>query len=104
MGHDGGRGTLIYTDAKHLRGPLGMAMAPNGDLLTSNNDVINSDPNQPSEIVEFTVGGKFVKEISMDPAQGGSFGLAVGTMGNTAKLAAVDDATNLLLIWTLKLN
>ncbi len=102
--HDGGRGMLVYTDPVHLHGPLGMAMAPNGDLLVSNNDVINSDPNQPSEIVEFTVGGKFVKQISMDPAQGGSFGLAVETMGHTAKFAAVDDATNLFLIWTLKLH
>ncbi len=102
--HDGGIGKLIYTDAKHLHGPLGMAMAPNGDLLASNNDVINSDANQPSEIVEFTVEGKFVKQISMDPAQGGSFGLAVETSGKTAKLAAVDDATNLFLIWTLKLD
>ena len=101
---DAGRGRLIYTDAVHLHGPLGMAMAPNGNLLTSNNDVINSDPNQPSEIVEFTVDGNFVKQISMDPAQGGSFGLAVETMGHTAKLAAVDDATNLFLIWTLKLH
>jgi hypothetical protein len=102
--HDGGIGKLIYTDAKHLHGPLGMVMAPNGHLLASNNDVINSDPNQPSEIVEFTVEGKFVKEISMDPAQGGSFGLAVETAGKSAKLAAVDDATNLFLIWTLKLD
>jgi hypothetical protein len=78
-------------------------MAPNGNLLVSNNDVINSDPNQPSEIVEFTVDGEFVKEISMDPAQGGAFGLAVKTMGKTAKFAAVDDATNLFLIWTLNL-
>jgi hypothetical protein len=102
--HDGGRGMLIYTDSKHLHGPLGMAMAPNGDLLVANNDSINSDPNQPSEIVEFTIGGKFVKQISMDPAHGGSFGLAVSTMGNTAKFAAVDDATNLFLIWTRKLH
>jgi hypothetical protein len=28
----------------------------------------------------------------------------VQTMGNTAKFAAVDDATNLFLIWTLKLH
>ena len=102
--HDGGIGKLIYTDAKHLHGSPGMAMAPNGNLLASNNDVINSDPNQPSEIVEFTVEGKFVKEISIDPAQGGAFGLAVETTGNTAKFAAVDDATNLFLIWTLKLH
>ena len=101
--HDGGIGKLIYRDAKYLHGPLGMAMAPNGHLLASNNDVINSDPNEPSEIVEFTVEGKFVKEISVDPAQGGSFGLAVETSGKTAKLAAVDNATNLFLIWTLKL-
>jgi len=102
--HDGGIGKLIYTDSVHLHGPLGMAMAPNGHLLASNNDVINSDPNQPSEIVEFTVGGKFVKQISVDPAQGGSFGLAVQTSGSTSKLAAVDDSTNLFLIWTLKLS
>jgi DNA-binding beta-propeller fold protein YncE len=102
--HDGGIGKLIYADAKHLHGPLGMAMAPNGHLLVTNNDVINSDPTQPSEIVEFTVGGKFVKEISVDPAQGGSFGLAVQTTGETAKFAAVDDATSLFLIWTLDLS
>ena len=102
--HDGGVGRLIYTDNKHLHGPLGMAMAPNGDLLVANNDSINSDPNQPSEIVEFTIEGEFVKQISMDPAQGGCFGLAVSIMGNKAKLAAVDDATNLFLIWTRKLD
>jgi hypothetical protein len=66
--------------------------------------VINSDPNQPSEIVEFTVEGKFVKEISVDPAQGAAFGLAVETMGTTSTFAAVDDATNLFLIWTLKVH
>jgi hypothetical protein len=102
--HDGGIGKLIYTDAKHLHGPLGMAMAPNGHLLVANNDSINSDPNQPSEIVEFTIEGKFVKQISVDPAQGGSFGLAVDVEGNTATFAAVDDATNLFLIWTSKVH
>jgi hypothetical protein len=99
--HDGGTGRLIYTDAKHLHGPLGMAMAPNGHLLVSNNDSINSDPAQPSEIVEFTVGGRFVKQISVDPSQGGSFGIAVQTTGETSKLAAVDDVTSLFLVWTL---
>lgn len=98
---DGGIGKLIYSDSKHLHGALGMAMAPNGHLLVSNNDAINSDPAQPSEIVEFTVGGKFVKQISVDPTQGGSFGLAVQTTGNTAKFAAVDDVTSLFLVWTL---
>ena len=102
--HDGGIGTLIYQDPKHLHGALGLAMAPNGHLLVTNNDspTINPDANQPSELVEFTVDGHFVKEISLDPTPGGSFGLAVETMGKTAKLAAVDDSVNLFLIWTLK--
>ena len=79
--HDGGVGKLIYQDAQHLHGALGMAMAPNGHLLVTNNDSINSDPNQPSELVEFTVEGEFVKEISLDPTPGGSFGLAVEPLG-----------------------
>lgn len=62
---------------------------------------INPDPLQPSELVEFTVEGQFVKQISLHPSPGGSFGLAVETVNrNTAKLAAVDDSVNLFLIWT----
>ncbi len=101
--HDGGVGTVIYKDPVHLHGALGLAMAPNGHLLVTNNDspTINADPNQPSELVEFTVGGEFVKEISLDPTPGGSFGLAVELLGKKAKLAAVDDSVNLFLIWTL---
>jgi hypothetical protein len=98
---DEGTGRVIYRDHAHLHGPLGMAQAPNGDLLVANSDVINSDPKQPSEIVEFTVQGTFVKQTSMDPQQGGSFGLAVATSRGAARLAAVDDVTNTLLIWTL---
>ena len=98
---DGGTGTLIYTDPKHLHGALGLAMAPNGHLLVTNNDSINPDPAQPSELVEFTVEGNFVKEISLDPTSGGSFGLAVETHGMTSRLAAVDDSVNLFVIWTL---
>jgi hypothetical protein len=100
--NDGGIGTLIYKDPVHLHGALGLAMAPNGHLLVTNNDSINPDPSQPSELVEFTVDGIFVKQISLDPSPGGSFGLAVETLGTTAKLAAVDDSVNLFLIWTLK--
>jgi hypothetical protein len=103
--HDGGTGSLIYKDNKHLHGALGMAMAPNGHLLVTNNDAINPDPAQPSELVEFTIQGKFVKQISLDPSPGGSFGLAVENDGyNTSRLAAVDDSVNLFLIWTLRNN
>lgn len=102
---NGGTGEVIYQDQKHLHGPLALAVAPNGHFLVSNNDAINSDPNQPSEIVEFTLQGKFVTQHSMDPAQGGSFGLAVSTGGKSAsapsQFAAVDDVPSTLLIWTL---
>jgi hypothetical protein len=100
---DGGMGNIIYTDNVHLHGALAMTEAPNGHLLVSNNDGVNPDPNQPSEIVEFTVEGQFVKQLSVDPAQGGSFGLAVRTSEDTAVFAAVDDNTSTLLVWTLNL-
>lgn len=100
---DNGQGFIIYADNTHLHGALGLASAPNGHLLVTNNDGINPDPNQPSEIVEFTRDGEFVKEISVDPAQGGSFGLAVRTTDDKAIFAAVDDNTSMLLIWTLNI-
>src|SRR4029077_7342193 len=99
----GGTGTIIYSDAVHLHGPLAMAEAPNGHLLVSNSDVINSDPNQPSEIVEFIKQGQFVKQLSVDPAQGGSFGLAVNVVEDTSFFAAVDDNTATLNIWKIPL-
>jgi hypothetical protein len=99
-----GPGDVVYADNAHLHGALAMAEAPNGHLLVTNNDVINADPNQPSEIVEFTKEGQFIKEISVDPAQGGAFGLAVRTHDDKAVFAAVDDNTNSLIIWTLNID
>ncbi|MBV9157506.1 MAG: hypothetical protein JO097_14680, partial [Acidobacteriaceae bacterium] len=86
---DEGRGTLIYKDDAHLHGPLGMVMTPTGHLIVSNSDVINPDPNQPSELVEFTVEGKFVAELSLDPNFGGAFGLAFAAPhGDSVRFAA----------------
>lgn len=96
-----GLGQLIYQDNVHLHGALGLAWAPNGHLLVTNNDTVNPDPNQPSEIVEFTIQGQFVKEISVDPTAGGSFGLAVHTGRLGSIFAAVDDSTSTLLRWVL---
>jgi hypothetical protein len=100
---DGGIGQIIYQDPVHLHGALAMTAAPNGHLLVSNNDAINPDPNQPSEIVEFTLSGQFVKQLSMDANPGGSFGLNVVTLGGAAitRFAAVNDNQSTLLIWTL---
>jgi DNA-binding beta-propeller fold protein YncE len=93
---DQGRGSLVYQDPAHLRGPLGLVLAPNGDLLTSNGDAINGDPTQPSEIVEFTPRGAYVGQLSVDSAQGAAFGLAVTTTKHRLTLAAVNDGTNTL--------
>jgi hypothetical protein len=58
------KGILVYEDSTHLRGPLGLALAPDGNLLTANGDAVNSPPTSPpplpSEIVEFTKEGKFM--------------------------------------------
>ena len=97
---DKGMGQLVYTDSAHLRGPLALAQAPNGDLLTANGDAENPDPSQPSEIVEFTPAGQFVDQFSVDPAQGGAFGIAIMPVGyDRVIFAAVDDNKNVLDVW-----
>jgi hypothetical protein len=97
-----GKGTVIYADQTHLHGALAMVFGPNGDLLVSNSDEFNTDPNQPSEIVEFTVQGQFVGEISVDANVGGAFGLkASKAIDNVYRFAAVDDNANTITIWTL---
>jgi len=94
-----GPGRVVYQDNAHLRGPVGLMLAPNGDLVATNGDAVNGDPSHPSELVEFTTSGRFVAQRSVDPAQGAAFGLAVGNVGHTLFFATVDDATNLLDIW-----
>jgi hypothetical protein len=80
-GHAGtsvNRGSLVFSDP-HLRGPLALVLAPNGDLLTANGDAVNSDLLHPSEIVEFSPTGDFVSESNVDASQGGAFGMAITT-------------------------
>jgi len=48
--------------------------------------------------------GQFIKQLSMDPAQGGSFGLAVRTTQQTAFFAAVADNTATLSVWPIPLS
>jgi len=97
-----GPGRVVYHDNAHLRGPVGLMLAPNGDLVTTNGDAVNGDPNHPSELVEFTTSGQFVAQRSVDPAQGAAFGLALATSGDLLIFATVDDATNVLDIWKVK--
>jgi DNA-binding beta-propeller fold protein YncE len=97
-----GMGQLIYRDQVHLHGALAMVLAPNGHLLVSNSDGINPDQNQPSELVEFTVQGQFIGQLSVDPAEGGAFGLnIVQATDDVVRFAAVDDNANTITIWKL---
>jgi hypothetical protein len=67
------KGEPVFMDP-HLRGPLGLVLAPNGDLITANGDAENPDPTHPSGIVEFTKRGKFVVEsnICEPPSRAGT--------------------------------
>ena len=92
-----GTGTVIYQDQTHLHGPLGLVLAPNGHLISSQGDAINPDPAHQSEIVEFTKTGKFVTQFSIDSTVGAAFGIAIAKEDSDAvDFAAVDDATNTL--------
>jgi len=98
------RGRLVFADS-HLRGPLALKFAPNGDLLTANGDAVNADPAHPSEIVEFTPSGHFVREYNVDAGQGGAFGLdTVQDSDHRFNYAAVDDVTNSLSVYRLEVS
>jgi hypothetical protein len=99
-----GTGKRVFTDP-HLRGPLALALAPNGHLLTSNGDAVNPDPAQPSEIVEFTKTGTFIGEYNVHQNEGGAFGIATFTEGTASLgivnlLAAVNDNANDIAVTT----
>jgi hypothetical protein len=93
--------TLFFQDSIHLHGPLDLAILPNGHFLVVNSDGSNVDLNQPSELVEYTAAGQFIAQLSIDPNNGGAFGLGVNSLGwGTIRIAAVDDNMNRLNIWT----
>jgi hypothetical protein len=102
--NDAGRGRKVTSDATHLHGPLGLALAPNGDLVSAQGDAVNPnpDPNGQSELVEFTPAGNFVAQFSVEPATAGAaFGLAVEPLQHGFRFAAVDDALNTLDLWVV---
>jgi hypothetical protein len=86
---DDGTGHTVSSGGA-LNGPLGLAIAPGGDILTVN----SNDGN----LVETTPRGDQVEVQSVNPAGAGSlFGLAVAPHG--AGVYLVDDALNNLDIW-----
>jgi hypothetical protein len=54
-----------------------------------------------SEIVEFTVTGKFVSEFSIDNNIDGPFGIAIETLGHASQFAYLNDNKNTLTVWRL---
>jgi hypothetical protein len=90
------RGQLVFAGSQ-LRGPLALRFAPNGHLLAANGDAVNADVLHPSEIVEFTRHGQFVREYNVDSAQGGAFGLDTVARG-PFNYAVIDDVANSLTV------
>src|SRR6202035_505296 len=99
------RGGVVFADS-HLRGPLALRFAPNGDLLAAHGDAVNADVLHPSEIVEFTTAGEFVREYNVDSTQGGAFGLDTLREGLREgppfNYAVIDDVTNSLAVYGLR--
>jgi sugar lactone lactonase YvrE len=94
--HNGsGKGTVVFNDPAILNGPLGLALAANGDLLTTNGDAFNPNFNgPPSALIEFTPAGHSVGQLSLDPATGSAFGLATTFDDGILTVATVNDDSN----------
>jgi sugar lactone lactonase YvrE len=77
---------ITLTSGGHLNQPLGLTLAPNGDILTTN----AGDGN----ILETTPSGQQIATVGGDAKAGAGslFGLAIAPGGRT--LAYVDDASN----------
>jgi len=86
-----GGGGLTLSSGSALDGPLGLTLAPNGDLIAANGGNGNA--------VEITPFGAQVDNVQIDPAgEGGDlFGLTVAPNGNG--LLFVDDGNNTLQLF-----
>jgi len=97
-----GQGNLIYSDATHLHGPLGLMIAPDGNLVTANADpAVHVDPAQPSELVEFTLSGSFVRQFSIDPNTGSAFAILNVPTSRSNEFSYVDDFSSLINVLQL---
>jgi hypothetical protein len=99
---DAGMGDLFIKDNLHLHGPLGLILAPNGDLISTQGDAVNPSPKQPSEVVEFSPKGKFTAQFSVDSVPGSAFGLVLRSLDQGFVFATVDDNTAVLDIWVVQ--
>jgi hypothetical protein len=99
----GGTGSVIFADQKHLHGPLGLVLAPDGNLITANGDAVFAG-GTPNDLVEFMPQGIFVAHYQMDAGNpGGAFGIAIaGGSEGPVRFASVDDDLNTVTIWNLR--
>jgi hypothetical protein len=89
---DAGAGVTI-SQGRALKGPLGLAMAPNGDILTvnaGNGLIVETTPGGTQ------VGARFIDVSHSRNGAGNLFGLAVSRQGNS--IYFVDDGNNTLNI------
>jgi hypothetical protein len=101
---DLGKGEVIYDDQTVLHGPLALIFSPNGDLITANADPAHFSPSatDPSEIIEITPGGSFVREFSIDPNPGAAFAVDINkTDHHFHQFVYVDDVVSNCTIWNL---
>jgi hypothetical protein len=88
---DDGTGQTV-TKKKNLMGPLGLAIAPNGDILTvnsGNGDIVETNPENGKQVADETI------DLSTPGGAGGDlFGLAVSLDGRAVYY--VNDGNNML--------
>jgi hypothetical protein len=101
-----GKGQVIYNDQTVLHGPLGLIFAPNGDLITANADPTHFPPSatDPSEIIEITPHGTFVRKFSIDPNPGAAFAVDINNNRLAPKFVYIDDFVSNCTIWNLPIN
>jgi hypothetical protein len=99
---DLGKGQVVYDDHTVLHGPLGLIFAPNGDLITANADPTHFLPSatDPSEIIEITPGGRFVRKFSIDPNPGSAFAVDINNKDRRFhQFVYIDDFVSNCTIW-----
>ena len=98
---DKGTGTVAVQDAVHLHGPVGLVLAPNGDLIAANGDAQNPG-GTINDLVEYNQHGDFIGDFQVDPgpASGAAFGVAVTVQHGKLEFAAVNDNGNTAEVFT----
>ena len=76
---------------------IGLTLASDGHLITANSDGTNANPLDPSTLVEYGRGGRFIGKFSVDPTNGGAFAVTI-TAGPRPLIAYVDDVTGTVTV------